>query len=198
MTLSASTPDPHTALTNGRDGRDGMRRILLDAALTVLRRDGAAGLTVRAITQEAGCSTTGVYTYFGGKHGVVEAIYLEGFESFDREVSERAAGGELLAAGRAYRRWALANPTHYMVMFGRAVPDFEPSEAARQRGQQSFDALVAAVEQAGADDPLASAYRLYATVHGYVMLELAGMSPAGDVDLDELYEIGLAGCAPPP
>ncbi|MEJ7799359.1 MAG: TetR/AcrR family transcriptional regulator, partial [Ilumatobacter sp.] len=61
-----------------------MRTILLEAALAVLRRDGAAALTVRALTEEAGCSTTGVYTYFGGKHGIVEAIFVDGFESFDR------------------------------------------------------------------------------------------------------------------
>ncbi len=188
---------PLTSTPESRgDGRGEMRAVLLDAALTVLRRDGAAGLTVRAITQEAGCSTTGVYTYFGGKHGLVEAIYLEGFESFDREVSTRALDGDLPGAGRAYRRWALANPMHYMVMFGRAVPDFEPSDAARARGQQSFDALVVGVAAAGARDAVAGAYRLYATVHGYVMLELAGMAPVTSASLDELYEYGLAGCAP--
>lgn len=172
-----------------------MRAALLDAALTVLRRDGAAAMTVRAITQEAGCSTTGVYTYFGGKHGLVEAIYLEGFDSFDRAVSDRAATGDLLGAGRAYREWALANPTHYMVMFGRAVPDFEPSDAARERAGQSFDALVGSVAAVGFADPVRSAYRLYATVHGYVMLELSGLGPADPAELDALYEFGLAGCA---
>lgn len=179
-----------------------MRRVLLSAALAVLRRDGAAGLTVRAITQEAGCSTTGVYTYFGGKHGLVEAIFLEGFDSFDRDVFAATAasrpgdpGRQLLDAGRAYRRWALANPTHYMVMFGRAVPDFVPSAVARARAQQSFDALVAAVAATGARDPQVNAYRLYATVHGYVMLELAGLAPDTEVERDAVYEHGLAGCA---
>ncbi len=155
---------------------------------------GAAALTVRAITVEAGCSTTGVYTYFGGKQGLVEAIYLDGFDSFDREVSERLVAGDLLDAGRAYRRWALANPTHYLVMFGSAVPDFEPSDAARARARVSFAALVDAVAAEGAPDPPSAAYRLYATVHGYVMLELVRLGPADPSQLEALYEIGLAGC----
>jgi AcrR family transcriptional regulator len=180
MTSVASTP---------------MRDRLLESALAVLREDGAASLTVRAITDRAGCSTTGVYTHFGGKHGLVEAIYLDGFESFDRAVSARLLDGDLLDAGRAYRQWALANPMHYLVMFGRAVPDFVPSAAARERGLQSFNALVDAVAATGATDPGGAAYRLYATVHGYVMLELVGMGPADPDMLDELYEIGLAGCA---
>ncbi len=165
-----------------------MRATLLDAALTVLRRDGAASLTVRNITQQAGCSTTGIYTYFGGKHGLVEAIYLDGFDSFDRTVR---GSDDLLESGRAYRRWALANPTRYLVMFGRAVPDFVPSDAARDRALASFSSLVAEVGRWGAPDPAAAAYHLYATVHGYVMLELVGVGPVDPHELDALYESGL-------
>lgn len=168
-----------------------MRSTLLEAALTVLRRDGAAALTVRNITAEAGCSTTGIYTHFGGKHGLVEAIYLEGFESFDRALAACRGPDELLESGRVYRRWALANPTHYLVMFGRAVPDFEPSVAARERAFASFEWLIDAVARWGAVDPAAGAYHLYATVHGYVMLELVGVGPADRDRLDQVYEAGL-------
>ena len=130
-----------------------MRGHLLDAALTVLQRDGPAALTVRNITDEAGCSTTGIYTHFGGKNGLVEAILLDGFESFDEALGPAYADDDLLAASRAYRRWALANPTHYLVMFGRAVPDFEPSDQALARAYGSFDALIQAMARHGADDP---------------------------------------------
>lgn len=174
-----------------------MRTVLLDAALTVLRRDGAAALTVRALTEEAGCSTTGVYTYFGGKHGIVEAIFVDGFESFDHALDDSYRAGDLIEAGRVYRRWALANPMHYLVMFGRAVPDFVPSDQARERGLQSFQALVDAVASTGVSDARSAAYRLYATVHGYVMLELVGMGPVDADELDGLYEVGLAGCGIP-
>ena len=56
--------------------------------------------------------------------------------------------GDLLDSGRAYRRWALANPMHYLVMFGRAVPDFvaEPG-VPLERGLRSFEALVTTVGQ---------------------------------------------------
>lgn len=172
-----------------------MRAVLLEAALAVLQRDGAAALTVRNITAEAGCSTTGIYTHFGGKHGLVEAIYLDGFESFDRAVAAELATDDILESGRAYRRWALANPIHYLVMFGRAVPDYMPSAAARERALLSFTALVDAVGRTGVEDAIGSAYHLYATVHGYVMLELVGMGPADPAMLDALYESGLQQCS---
>jgi AcrR family transcriptional regulator len=170
-----------------------MRARLVRAALTVLRRDGAAALTVRNITGEAGCSTTGVYTYFGGKPGLVEAIFLEGFDSFDDAVRPGLVAGDLPAAGRAYRRWALDHPTQYMVMFGRAVPDYEPSARAMERAQQSFAELTEGVARAApGPDADRRAYHLFATVHGYVMLEMAGMAAATEHESSALYEAAIA------
>jgi len=169
-----------------------MRARLVEASLAILRRDGAAALTVRNITSEAGCSTTGVYTYFGGKHGVVEAIFVEGFDSFDRAVAEGFAEGNLRGSGLAYRRWALAHPTQYMVMFGRAVPDYEPSPAAHSRSLESFFRLVEVVGTVRpGDDAAGRAYHYWATLHGYVMLELAGMGAARRDESDALYERAL-------
>ncbi|MFV0257968.1 MAG: TetR/AcrR family transcriptional regulator [Acidimicrobiales bacterium] len=167
-----------------------MRARLLTAALTVLGRDGAAAFTVRNITDEAGCSTTGVYTWFGSKMGLVEEVFLDGFESFDRTVSPLLPV-DLWRAGAAYRSWALANPTQYLVMFGRAVPDFAPSETALARATESFQHLVDGMAAHGADDPMESAYHAYATVHGYVMLELVDMAAVAG-DPAALYQAGLA------
>lgn len=169
-----------------------MRDELVRAALEVLQRDGAAALTVRNITAEAGCSTTGVYTYFGGKSGIVEAIFVEGFDSFDHAVREGLETGDLRAAGRAFRRWALDHPTQYMVMFGRAVPDYEPSPAALERALTSFGRLTDGVARARpGDDADRRAYHLFATVHGYVMLEMAGMASATEDESEALYEAAL-------
>lgn len=176
-------------------GHTPMQQALLDAALAVLREGGAAALTVRNITARAGCSTSAVYTHFGGKHGVVEAIYLDGFESFDRHASAALVDG-LAAGARAYREWALANPTHYLVMWGRAVPDFTPSPEAARRAYQSFLHLVEAVRHAGDENPLPAAYHAWATLHGYVMLELAGLGLATMEQYNALYERAIASIEP--
>lgn len=190
MSEELSSPDPEP-----------QRRAILDAALTVLSRDGEAKFTVRRIAAQAGCSTTGVYTWFGGKAGLVEAIYVEGFESFDAALAPAYAADDLVDAGRAYRRWALANRTHYLVMFGRAVPDVEPGADALTRGFRSFLDLVELVRRLrpGLDEDAAFgwAYHVNATVHGYVMTELAGMSTASPEALDGLYELGLHRAAAP-
>lgn len=180
------------ARTSSADSQQ--RRQILDAALEVMDRDGEAGFTVRRVAQAAGCSTTGVYTWFGGKGGLVDAIFVEGFEGFDEALAPAYRAGDTAGVGRAYRRWALANPTHYLVMFGRAVPDVRPGDEALARGYESFLTLVdhlarthPTLGEAGAFD---WAYHVNAAVHGYVMTELTGMSPAPD-RTDELFEAGL-------
>lgn len=171
-----------------------LKDALLDAALAILREEGAPGLTVRNVTARAGCSTSAIYTHFGGKHGLVEEIYLDGFESFDRHVSDCLAGG-LQDAGAAYRAWALANPTHYLVMWGRAVPDFEPSPAAQERAFRSFQMLIDAFAAHGATDPVPAAYHAWATMHGYVMLELVGINLASMEERAAMFRHAVAALA---
>lgn len=182
MADALSTPIPH------------QRGAILSAALAVLARDGEAAFTVRRIAEEAGCSTTGVYTWFGGKAGLVDAIFIDGFESFDAALTPAYASGDVSASGRAYRRWALENPTQFLVMFGRAVPDVVPGDAALERGYQSFLRLVRHVHSIRPDlsegDAFDWAYHVNATVHGYVLTEITGMSTAPD-RAEELYELGL-------
>ena len=179
----------------------GSKESVLSAALTVLRRDGASGLRVRSVAMEAGCSTTGIYTHFGNKNGLVEAIYVDGFERFDEALDTAPTTGtpleQLHARGLQYRTWALANPTSYMVMFGGSVPEFEPGPEATARGLQSFgdliDSVAAAIDsgELAPGDPTAVAYHLWATIHGYVMLELAQMHRSRPGEGDVIYAAGL-------
>ncbi len=104
---------------------------------------------------------------------------------------------DLDALADVYRSWALANPTHYQVMFERAVPDFEPSDEAREVAWSTFAQLLVAAEHACATGALRGpvdelAMHVWATVHGYVSLELSGMSPDSDpVVGEQRYRAGI-------
>jgi len=175
--------------------------VILAAAISILQRQGAGAMTVRSVAAAAGCSTTGVYTCFGGKAGLVEAIYIGGFENFGEALNtarRKAPADRLLTElAVAYRAWARAHPTQYMVMFGRAVPDYEPSEHAQAVSLATFDDMVAstsatmaAIELAG--DPVDIAFHLWAGIHGHISLELAGMDLAADeTERAERFDRGL-------
>ncbi|MEO6493454.1 MAG: TetR/AcrR family transcriptional regulator [Ilumatobacteraceae bacterium] len=179
-----------------------MRSVLLTAALSILGEQGAGAMTVRSVATTAGCSTTGVYTWFGGKAGLVEAIFIDGFQNFGEAIRAAAPDGTdakpLSGMALAYRLWALANPTQYLVMFGAAVPDYQPSDEAIAIAIATFEDLVVAT-RASMDvlnlDGTARdiAHHLWAGIHGYVSLELSKMDMAGnDDERADRFLIGLA------
>lgn len=181
--MSVALPSPAPTPAVGTDTRS----TILAAAIEILHAHGAGALTVRSVATAAGCSTTGVYTWFGGKNGLVEAIFIDGFRRFGEALTEARSTAppdrSLGALAETYREWALANPTHYMVMFGRSVPDFEPSTEALVIARGTFDSLVDVTEttmqQLGISaTPEEIAHHLWAGMHGYVSLELAGMDMA--------------------
>ncbi len=68
-------------------------------------------------------------------------------------------------------------------MFERAVPDFEPSAAAREVGTRTLEVLAGRVERAmdagllRRTDPITAAAIIWSTCHGVVSLELKGFDP---------------------
>jgi AcrR family transcriptional regulator len=164
---------------------DDLRERLIDAGLELLGRHGPAELTVRQIAEAAGTSTMGVYTKFGSRAGILEAIYRRGFDLLRvalGEVPEADAGDpvrHVLDLALAYRRFALANPALYAFLFEQPVPDFEPSPALRAEAlDTTFALLVAAVQRATAkgamspSDPARTSVLVWCVAHGLVSLEL--------------------------
>jgi AcrR family transcriptional regulator len=183
-----------------------MRRTLLDAASRLLLEEGPGALTMRRVAGAVGCSTTVLYTMFGGKEGLADALYREGFERLRRRLE--AAGGDpdplgrLRALGRAYRDSALAEPGYYGVMFQQAIPGFRPSPESLVVAGASLGVLTQAVRaamEAGvvkAGDPRAMAEVLWAAVHGAVSLELAGHFPGPEVADDRFQTLASAAILP--
>jgi AcrR family transcriptional regulator len=85
MTKSVATDSP-AALANGkRSVREANVEAFLDAAERLLVRVGAAGISTRALAQEAGHNHGLVHYYFGS----VEELLLQTLERFTNRVLER-------------------------------------------------------------------------------------------------------------
>lgn len=56
-----------------------LRERLFDAAERIVAREGAAGLTSRAVTTEAGCAKGVLHTYFGGVDAFIAELVLDRF-----------------------------------------------------------------------------------------------------------------------
>jgi AcrR family transcriptional regulator len=168
-----------------RRGQDELRRFLLDTAGRLLTAEGPAALTMRRVAAEVGCSTTVLYTQFGGKDGLAAGLYREGFARFQRRFQELPPSPgpleRIRALSAAYRAGALAEPHYYRVMFLGAVPGFVPGPDDQAVGNATFqylidaaaDCMAAGVYRPG--EPAAVAQVLWAAAHGVISLEVAGV-----------------------
>jgi AcrR family transcriptional regulator len=154
------------------------RKTILDAALRLVEERGVGALRVRDLALAAEQSTMGVYTHFGSKQGLLEQLYLHGFQLLEDRLSSVPSDGqgqqELVAFALAYRSFALDNEALYGLMFERAAPDFVPSDASRLAGLSTFQMLANRVADWRPDspDPAADAHLIWATMHGLVSIEL--------------------------
>jgi AcrR family transcriptional regulator len=171
--VSPRTPEPE------------VRARLVEAAARLLADEGPAALSTRRLATEVGTSTMAVYTHFGGLPQLVRAVVTEGFTRLAEHMRAVPQTDDPLTdvyeLGVAYRSNAHHNPDLYAVMFGSASLGgyrLTPEELAESR--YTFDLLVASAQRvmdAGiwkAGDAEGVAGQLWCSLHGFVMLELAG------------------------
>jgi AcrR family transcriptional regulator len=179
---------------------DSVGSTLLKAAGDLLAKEGPAALTVRRIATEAGVSTMNVYSRFGGKDGVVEHLFVEGFRRLGEAMSSTESGDSVVdvrVCGLAYRQFAIDNQTLYSVMFDRVVPDFQPSLEAQVFAEATLDLLAKRLERAmhagvlRPADPLHTAALVWATCHGVVSLELKQTGPTV-IDWPAVYDEAMS------
>ena len=176
---------------------------VLGAAARLLTDEGPGALSLRRIAAEAGVAPMSVYNRFGNKHGVVLALFEAGFTRLAADLASIDGSDpfeSLREAGRRYRRFALAHPAEFVVMFEQPIREFVPGPEDKHCAAGAFDALVVLVRRAMAAgviagveagaEPVTVAQLLWATVHGAVSLELKGIGFVDD--RDAFYEVLLA------
>lgn len=184
---------------------DALAEELLQQAAVMIAQGGTESLSVRKVSQAAGTSTSAVYSLYGSREALMAAVHeraIRGFADSQRVDDGLNPQEELLALGLSYRRWALENPNLYPVMFGGQG---NPTEEMRSFSESTIRPLFRAVQRAidsGYLRPGSSAQQialcLWAQVHGYVSLELSGLSQAkvrghlGSTDEDAFYNFLIA------
>jgi AcrR family transcriptional regulator len=159
-----------------------LRRALVDAALTILERDGAAALSLRAVARTAGVSNAAPYAHFRDKAALLAAVAAVGYRRFAAAMLAEAENladprGRFGAIGLGYVAFARANPALFRLMFGPEAPAPESEPDLHEAAQASYRVLTDAVAAAGTADPAAAAtapVRAWALVHGLATLLIDG------------------------
>jgi len=173
---------PRAALTV--DEIASFRDEICQVATRLFAERGYAGVTLRAIASELGCSPMTPYRYYPDKDAIFSAVRAAAFSRFadaQEAVIRRTPDptrclGEL---ARAYVRFALDEPYAYRIMFELDQAPDSDDPALLLEEARAWNALLGAVAHAvdaGAidGDPHTLAHLYWGGLHGIVSLHLAG------------------------
>lgn len=171
---------------------DGLRRQLIALTAEAVADGGPDSLSLRALAKAADTSTTAIYTIFGSKDDLVAAVLVAAGESLTRAQDAVPTTDDPLAdfasLGRTYRRWALAHPDLYNVMFGRiGMREGVVPEELDVSMRPLLEAVHRCIDEGVLRDvdPRQAAISIWAAVHGLVSLEIAGYLEADSDVLEE-------------
>jgi len=112
-----------------------LTREIADVARRHLASDGAAALSLRAVARELGMASSAVYRYFPSRDDLLTALIVDAYDALG-DAAERADAGcdpdDLRARWHATcgaaRRWAMAHPHEYALVYGSPVPGYAAPE----------------------------------------------------------------------
>ena len=179
-----------------------LRRALVAEAVRTIQQEGIEGLTLRAVGERLRVSRTALYRHFADKSALLAAVARDGFIMLRTalvDAWEREGGGRpgFDAMGAAYIRFAVANPSHYRVMFGGLVYDEAREPALATEAAGAFDALVDALTTlqreriVRGDNTVLMARYVWAVVHGVSMLAIDGQLQHQGARVDDVVAFAV-------
>lgn len=163
---------------------DEFREKLCDAATKLFATHGQEGFTLRALAAELGISPMTPYRYFKDKDEILAAVRARAFDRFAEtlEAAFEGPGGSIeraLRVGDAYVRFAFEESDSYRLMFALSQPsesDYPDLVRASNRARKTMTAYVQKLVEEGEleGDPDMIGHVFWASVHGAIVLELAG------------------------
>jgi AcrR family transcriptional regulator len=108
-------------------------RPILEAAATILERDGVQAVSTRSVAAAAGIRAASLYQLFGDMDGLLAALAVHGFERYLGEKHSLTPTGDPVADLRQgwdmHVDFGLRHPAFYVLMFGTDRPQRRPPAA---------------------------------------------------------------------
>lgn len=129
------------------------RQDVTDRILEIGRRhlaeQGAAALSLRAVTRDLGMVSSAVYRYVANRDDLLTLLLVDAYDEQADAVDAALTGAagdpwheRLVVAGLAFRAWAVAEPARYALLYGSPVPGYAaPAERTTGPGTRVVTAL---------------------------------------------------------
>ena len=172
------------------------RERLCEAATRLFDTRGPEGFTMRELASELGVSAMTPYRYFKDKEDILAAVRARAFSRWAETLEAAFAGAKTspeksAAVFEAYVGFAFGEPAAYKLMFDFSQPDesnYPDLVAASTRAKATMTDYVRALIADGvlAGDPELIGRVFWASLHGAVVLKLAGKLGGDAYDFDRV------------
>jgi len=164
---------------------ENLRKLVVDAAATLLQEEGPEAVTVRKVAQKMDCSTKIIYSLFVNKEGLAQQLYLEGCKilanEFERTPQAANPVQYLLNIGETYWNFGQRYSSYYKLMFGGAFADFKPDEESLHGTVTAMRQLLTLISNAQEQGLIPGQYDtesvvriVWASLHGVIHLYMGG------------------------
>ena len=168
--------------------RTAVEREILDAAWTLMAREGAAALSVREVARSVGLRQQSLTHYFPTRAALLDALFADGFRglgaALDALPAQDDVVDDVVAVAEEVVAYCVAHPARYQLMLQRSVPGFAPSAASLGVTAGVLGALVQRLAAAGVTDP-ADVALVRALISGSAAEQLAN-DPTGREFVDQV------------
>jgi len=211
--MTATQNAPRTARERARAE---LTREIKEGARRQLAATGADGISLRAVARELGMASSALYRYFPSRDDLLTALIIDAYDAIG-EAAEQAIADEKpeeswgrdrwLAACHAIRRWALAHPHEYALIYGSPVPGYRAAgelgdDAGAHAGPDAdaladglakqAEALSASVASPVAPEVLVRAVIAWTQLFGMISWELFGQFVGSFEPADALFAHAVA------
>ena len=119
----------------------------------MVRADGLAALTLRALARAVDMEPQSLYTYFASKSALYDRMFADGNQELacrfaDADIPGEARGA-LRAVARTFVEFAAEDQARYQLLFLRTLPRFQPSPESRAVAAEILARVRAILTHAG-------------------------------------------------
>ncbi len=162
---------------------------ILDAAERQLAEVGVQGLSLRAVARAIGMTVQSLYHYFAGRDDLITALVARAHDDLADAVeaareahAAEAPDDRMVAVARAYRDWAVAQPTRFGLAYGVPSADYTaPVDGPTSVGPRRLSAVFVDAVFAGWTPAELAAVTLPGAADG--LLGALGHTPGPTADL---------------
>lgn len=169
------------------------RSVILEVAARLFTEEGPNAVSMRRIAQASKTSTTVLYNLFGNKKGVIKALFMEGYTTFQKMVQgmEPAANPMQFLLEICERLWDFSrqHPHFYRITHGTVFPGFLPcdikQELPQPRPQDLVEKAISMLQGEGLFSGAATndvLVLLYSTAVGLINANINGLFPEAALD----------------